>query len=205
MAEITNINIERLKASITLDGRRTIAVRKSDLAKLNLSVGDEADFDELTGRLGKMQLDEGYEAALSMLDRSARTKSEIIKKLISKGYLEQVAEAVAERLEGARLIDDKYIADKLVSSAAHSGKGRYSVKQKLRARGVSEEDAEAALGAITDEQQAESCLEAARKLARKYENADSRVFKMKLSQALARRGFSWDSIESALERLISSQ
>ena len=45
-------------------------------------------------------------------------------------------------------------------------------------------------------------VEAARRLWRKYEDLPEREAKAKLSQALARRGFGWDAIESALDELM---
>lgn len=205
MAEITSIEITRSTCEITLDYRQKIACRKTDPAKLGLNTGDEIETEALRGRLCQIQLNEGYEAALCILDRSAKTRAEICKKLALKGYLPEVAEAVCERLESARLIDDSYIAQKVVTAAVSGGRGRFAVKQKLRARGIADEDAESAMEALTDEEQAESCLKEALRLSKKYAALEKREYKIKLSQALARRGFSWDSIEYAVEKIISDQ
>ena len=50
-------------------------------------------------------------------------------------------------------------------------------------------------------QQAAACREAAAKLWRKYESLPPREGRAKLSQALARRGFGWDAIRSAVDNL----
>jgi len=47
-----------------------------------------------------------------------------------------------------------------------------------------------------------ACLEAARTLHRKYATLPPREARSKLSQALARRGFGWDAIQSAVEQII---
>ena len=51
------------------------------------------------------------------------------------------------------------------------------------------------------QQQAEACQNAAAKLWRRYENLPFREGRAKLSQALARRGFGWDAIRSAVDAL----
>ena len=53
--------------------------------------------------------------------------------------------------------------------------------------------------ALDDEQQRTAARQAAEKLGRKYRDLPPREARAKLSQALARRGFSWDVISSALE------
>jgi regulatory protein len=79
--------------------------------------------------------------------------------------------------------------------------GLYAFKRKLRAKGICDDDAEEALSAFDDDQQRAAALLAAQKLYRKYEALPEREARAKLSQALARRGFSWDAIESAVEQV----
>ena len=52
---------------------------------------------------------------------------------------------------------------------------------------------------MDDEQQAEAAQKAARSLLRKYEGLPAREGRAKLSQALARRGFSWDAVREAVD------
>ena len=52
-----------------------------------------------------------------------------------------------------------------------------------------------------EEQQASACRDAAAKLWRKYVSLPPREDRAKLSQALARRGFGWDAIRSAVDSL----
>ena len=77
------------------------------------------------------------------------------------------------------------------------------MRRKLRARGIGEEDAEAALNMLDDEQQAQAAQAAARSLLRKYASLPAREGRAKLSQALARRGFGWDSVRASVDALLS--
>ena len=81
--------------------------------------------------------------------------------------------------------------------------GVYAVRRKLRAKGVSDEDAEAALGALDDAQQAEAARRAAQGLVRRYADLPAREGRAKLSQALARRGFAWDAVREAVDAVLA--
>ena len=60
---------------------------------------------------------------------------------------------------------------------------------------------EEALSAFDEEQQRAACLEVAQSLFRRYAELPRREGRAKLSQALARRGFGWDAIESTVDQL----
>ena len=201
MDRITSVESNRFSNRICFDDGSSLNVRKKDIEQFKLAQGVQIDKDAFYQRLCAAQFNDGYEAALNMLDRSAKTEQEIRNKLKLKGYLSEVADAVCERLKGARLIDDGYIAERLTRSMVASGKGCYAVAQKLRARGIGKEESLEALESIDEEEQKQSALAQAKKLLNKYADQEPRARKMKLSQALARRGFSWDSIEYVLDAL----
>ena len=77
-------------------------------------------------------------------------------------------EATLDRLADSGLVDDRRYAERAVEVSAARPVGVYAVRRKLRAKGVAEEDAEAALGALDDEQQAQAAQAAARALLRRY-------------------------------------
>ena len=201
MVKIVSVEKLRSASRVCFDDGASIILRNKDAEGFKLSVGAEIERDALIQRLCAAQFDDAYEAALNILDRSAKTEAEIHKKLVFKGYLDQVADAVCLRLKETRLIDDKYIAQRLSSGMSAAGKGKYAVLQKLRARGIDKADSEEVMDEITDDMQNEAAFCQASKIWRKYAALDKRERKSKLSQALARRGFSWDSIEYAIERL----
>ena len=64
-------------------------------------------------------------------------------------------------------------------------------------------DVSEALEYFDDAQQQNAARQAAEKLYRKYSSLPRRETRAKLSQALARRGFSWDAIQEAVDALIS--
>lgn len=201
MPILTEISIQRSMATLIFDDRSRLTIRKSDLAACPVSVGSELDTDEYAGRVCAHQFKDGFEAALSILDYSARTEREIEKKLLAKGFLPDCVNAVLARLRESRLIDDREIALRAAEFASAGKTGVYALKRKLRARGIRESDVEDALETISEADQLAAASAVAKKLMPRYEGRDPREVRAKLSQALARRGFSWSTIEAALSGL----
>lgn len=203
MSKITVISPERSKYKIILDDGKSITVRKKDMAALSLNEGDETEYEDLVSRLCPIQSADAYESALTLLDSCARTESEMRKKLRMKSYVEPVIDYVVERLTSARLLDDTELARRIAQNAAAGGKGKYAIVRKLRSKGLGRDDIEGAMEEVSEEDQKENCLRECVRLSKKYDPSDRRAYKNKLSQALARRGFSWDSIEYAIGKVIS--
>ena len=201
MAIVTSVRDARGIVEIAADGHTFARVRRVHFAKCPLREGEDVDIDAYIGRVAALQFADGYEAALTSLDYSERTAKEIGDALRRKGYVAPCVDAVVARLVENRLIDDGRYAERLAEIQSKRPVGLYAFRRKLRAKGISDEDAEEALSAFDDAQQQSAALEAARKLYRKYAELPEREGKAKLSQALARRGFGWDAIESAVDQL----
>ena len=203
MAYITDVRELRGQMEISADGSVLLRVRKKHFAKLPVHPGEEIDPEAYMDRLAGIQFPDAYEAALTSLDFSARTAREIGQTLRRKGFVQPAIDAVLARLTESRLIDDKRYAERLAETTVRKPVGIYAMKRKLKAKGISDEDAESALGAFDEAQQLQAARIAASKLARKYEDLPAREARAKLSQALARRGFSWDVAKEAVEAVFS--
>lgn len=202
MSVITEITPVRYQYNLVWDDSRRLTVRKKDVSKLGLTEGSDIEYDELIERLCPIQSADAYESALTLLDSCARTESEMRKKLRMKHYVEPVIDYVVERLTSAKLLNDSELAHRIAMNAASGGKGKYAIVRKLRSKGIGSEDIEDAMEEVTEEDQRHACLRECRRLSGKYDSADRRAYKNKLSQALMRRGFSWDSIEYAMNRVL---
>ena len=198
MAVISNIEEKRGLIVIEADGQRLCAIKRAFFKQLPLQIGDAIDEDQYLDRLAQLQLNPCYEAALTILDFSMRATGEMRKKLKLKGFLEPAIDATIARLLESRLLNDDDYAERVVEQAQRKPVGRYALKRKLRAKGVDEESVEAALEQISDADQVRGAIALAEKLGKKHQDLPKREAKAKLSAALSRRGFSWDSISAAL-------
>lgn len=78
------------------------------------------------------------EAALTLLDASARSSGALIKRLVGKGYNPVVAKDVVERLIQVHLIDDEEYARSVVRSCTTRMMGLNGVVMELRRKDVDE-------------------------------------------------------------------
>lgn len=189
--------------TVMFDDRERLVIRKKDFEKYPLQKDEEVDVEEYMNAVAGFQAPEAYEAALSLLDYSARTENEMKKKLRMKGYIEMVIESVIERLKDARLIDDRQLAERIAENASERGIGAYALKRKLKTRGVSEDDVEYASSLMDEEKEKEGALRECQRLYKKYASLPVREAKAKLSAALSRRGYSWDAVSEAIESVMN--
>ena len=201
MSTVTEVRVFRGVALLSFDDAPPLKVRLKHFKALPLAAGDEVDAEEYAARVAEAQRADAYEAALSSLDLCARTRQELRRSLLARGFVSGAVEATLDRLADSGLVDDRRYAERAVEVSAARPVGVYAVRRKLRAKGVAEEDAEAALVALDDEQQAQAAQAAARSLLRRYAQLPAREGRAKLSQALARRGFSWEAVRAAVDKV----
>lgn len=203
MAIVSEIHENKAMVCIYLDGMRWLNIRAKHFSLLPLRCGDGIDPEQYMDRMAALQAADCYEAALSMLDQAAQTSGDLRLKLQRKGFVPPAAEASVERLLQNGLVDDARYAQRVAQGQLGKAVGAYAVRRKLMAKRLPEEAIEAAMADFSSEQQESACREAAEKLWRKYAALPPREGRAKLSQALARRGFSWDAIRAAVDALAS--
>jgi len=142
------------------------------------------------------------EAALRLLERTRRTRSDLARRLRTRGFDAAVVNATLERLAAVGLVDDVEYASAFLRGHGRRPAGKRRVEQELRARGVSAADIAAAFAAAGAAGEATPDLEGARRAvagaARRYRDLEPRVRRQRLYALLARRGFDRDAIEAAL-------
>lgn len=203
MAIVSELRDVRGLMEISLDGTLWLRVRKKHFALCPLETGEAVDPGEYASRLAALQAADCYESALTMLDQAAQTSGDMRMKLLRKGYVESAVQSAVERLTENGLIDDHRYAQRVAQAQLGKPVGAWAVHRKLLSKRLPEEAVEAVMEDFDGEQQAQACREAAVKLWRKYAALPPRESRAKLSQALARRGFGWDAIRSAVDNLAS--
>ena len=143
------------------------------------------------------------EAALKLLERSRRTRADLVRRLRDRGFAAEVVEPILDRLAGVGLVDDaEYARAFLAERWGRRAAGRRRLEQDLRQRGVGREDIERAFARFEDEPGPADEVRLARRVAaqaeRRYAGVDPRVRRQRLYALLVRRGFDGDVIEQAL-------
>ena len=134
--------------------------------------------------------------ALRMLEKRDYSRGEMIDRLVKKGEAPEDAAAVADRLVELRLLNDENYAAMVVRHYAAKGFGAARIKNELYRRFVPRELWD---GALLDMPDTDGSLDALLRAKLKTSDPDRDELK-KATDALRRRGFSWDEIREAVER-----
>lgn len=186
-------------------GERCI-IKLSDGCELKVSLSIVADFGLYSGKelsneeslrlLSAAQESNCRARALRIIGARAMSRAELEKRLIEKGETPENAEAAVCWLEEIRLLDDGQYAGMLVRHYATKGYGRRKIQSELFRRKVPRELWDAAFDEMPEQDDKIDLL-----LRSKLSENPDRAEIKKATDSLARRGFSWDEIKSALERL----
>ncbi len=141
---------------------------------------------------------------LRLLTARARTRAELAGQLARRGYPDDVAGRVLDRLASAGLIDDAAFAEQWVRSRhRYAGRGRRALAAELRRKGVDDEVAAEALGEVDAAAERVRAEELVRKRLRREDlDGDRTKVARRLVAMLARRGYhqtmAYDVVRTAM-------
>jgi regulatory protein len=144
------------------------------------------------------------EAALKLLERTRRTRRDLERRLKEKDFDAATIAATLDRLAEVGLVDDVEFARAwLAGRWGRKPSGWRRLVQELRAKGISEEDAERARELLSERGSAPDEVGSAAKLVaqarKRYARLEPQAQRQRLYALLARRGYDSDVIRRALE------
>ncbi len=143
------------------------------------------------------------EAALKLIERMCRTRSDLTKRLRDKGYVAPVVDEILDRLTAVGLVDDvEYARAFLRGRWGRRAAGWRRLEQDLRGRGIAADDIDRARAALEQEfgdvDETASARRVIEQAERRYARLDPRLRRQRLYALLQRRGFDGDVIRKAL-------
>ena len=187
---------ERLKGrySIYVDEKYAFSLSADALLDARLYSGHELDAAELKAYKKLSADDKAWGLALAYVARRMRSRWEITDYFRRKEYDEALAEQLLVRLENLRLIDDVAFAEAWVRNRRLlKSVSKRRLTQELRQKRVADDIVERVLASDeTDERTVLQELIIKKRRQTKYHDP------LKLMQYLARQGFGYDDIKSAL-------
>ena len=127
---------------------------------------------------------------LRRLSAAPRTRSELRTDLLRRGVPEDVADRVLDRFTEVGLIDDSAYAQLWVDSRQRTrGSARGVLRQELRSKGVSEDDAAVALEGIDDDAERARAVQLVQVKMRSMQRLEPKVRARRLVSMLMRRGY----------------
>ena len=137
------------------------------------------------------------EKAVNLLSYRAHSRKELSDKLKHKtGCKDAELEEVLDRLEELGFLNDRTYASSVVRSCARKGYGAQRALSELARRGIPKELREEALA---DMPETDGTLE--QLIRGRLRNPANRDEVRKVSAAMIRRGYTWDEIRHAIERV----
>lgn len=138
---------------------------------------------------------------LRLLGLRARSTAELVERLRSAGFVEEIIAAVLSELESARLVDDEEFARSWVASRqASGGAGRRKLRWELRRKGISEDLIRQVVDQeIDDDAELQLATELAQRRLRGLPAEEKTL--ARLRRALVGRGFGFDTVDTVLRRI----
>lgn len=181
--------------SIFEDGS-TLTVTIALIADYSLFSGRELDAEEYGALKASVASAAAKSRALRILGKRSMSRREISDRLVRKGESEETAAETADWLERIGAVNDADFAALIVKHYAHRGYGSARIRDELYRRGIPRELWEDALLQLPASDDSVNALLSAKLAGRKPDRAALK----KATDALYRRGYSWDEIKSAVER-----
>ena len=200
MKKITALVVQQRnpnRVNIYLDGEYAFGVARIVAAWLR--VGLELDEKKIEQLQAEDARERALQQAMLFLSYRARSESEIRQNLRKHEIPESVIDLTLERLRQDGLANDNEFAQTWVENrSTFRPRSRRMLAMELRQKGLDDESMDSALKNVDDEPLA---YEAAKKRANRFEDLEWSEFRKKLSEFLARRGFSYVVIAPVVSRI----
>ncbi len=208
MGSITEISVQKKnknRCNIYIDNIFAFGVSNELIYKENLKLGMIIDEEKLKKIAYEENLINCKETALKIIERSYKTKKEMTKRLLEKGYnLEEINETL-KFLEEYNFINDESYAKAFIKDKTKT-QGKQKIKYALKNKGVSEEIIEEELSNVDMEKEKENAKILALKkynVLIKREN-DKYKIKEKIIRFLISRGYNYEVAKDAVKEMLES-
>jgi len=200
MKKITAIEVQKRtpnRVNIHLDGEFAFGLAR--IVAAWLKVGQELSEEKLEQLQAEDARERAFQQAMLFLSYRARSESEIRQNLRKHEIPEPVIEHTLERLKRDGLANDNQFAHTWVENrSTFRPRSRRMMAMELRQKGIDDEAVSSAVESVDDEALA---YEAAQKRAPRFKDLEWNEFRRKLSDFLARRGFSYSVIAPVVTRI----
>jgi regulatory protein len=173
------------------------------ITAVNLKVGVLLSDEEIARLRTADAVERARGRALNYLSYRPRSEWEVREYLQKREFSSSVIDTVVNALSEVNLIDDDAFAQYwLENRARFRPKGKRVLSQELRQKGVASHQIDIALELYDEEEAAQRVFE---EQARRLTSLPPDVFRRRLTERMARRGFSYDMIRELLDDHDSSQ
>ena len=189
------------KLRVRFDSGESLLMLPAAIAELGLYAGMElpdAAMDSIREACGAAS---AKERAVRIVSAASVTKKELRHRLVQKGETEEHADEAVKWLSELHLLDDRQTAAQIVRNGAARGYGAARIRQMLYEKRVPRELWDEALEQLPSQDDAIDTF-----LQRRFRGkTPDRAEIKRATDALLRRGHSWEDIRRALSRYTSEE
>lgn len=200
MKKITALEVQKRnpnRVNIHLDGEFAFGLARIVAAWLR--IGQELSEEKIEQLQAEDARERAFQQAMLFLSYRARSESEIRQNLRKHEIPDAVIEQTLERLRQDGLANDDQFARAWVENrSTFRPRSRRLMAMELRQKGLKDEAVSAAVADVDD---AALAYEAAQKKVARYKDLEWNEFRKKLSDFLARRGFSYSVLAPVVTRI----
>ena len=206
MRKITALRVERSRrkrVNIFLDGKFAFSLEAEEVLKEGLEFGQELSSSQIEAMARSDHFCRCLSAAIHYLSYRPRSEFELRERFQRRGFDGESVEAVIAKLKEQGLVDDMVFAQFWKDNReSFSPRSQWLTKLELRRKGVASDIIDQVVDAIDD---TDSAYRAALSKVRSLPLSDYQNFRHRLGAYLKRRGFSYEVINHAMERLWQDQ
>lgn len=187
------------RLNISLDG--TYAFSLDCMSAAWLKLGQNLSASEIENLKARDEIEVAFNRASHFLSFRARSETEMLDYLSNKGFSDFVSETVINRLKEERLLGDhRFAQDWIDNRVSFRPRSQLQLRHELRHKGLQEDLIDDALQKA-DLDDITLAYAAGKKLIKRYANLAWQDFRRKMGAALARRGFSYETVHTVTKQL----
>lgn len=195
----------RDRFNIYVDGEWVAGVHAEVVAVAGLRVGQAVTVTELQDLMRAEELRRVRDSALHFLGYRARSRVELQRRLLQKGYDAELVEETLAALDRNGLINDAEFSQSWVRARTGSKPmGSNRLAAELRQKGIDRELIDEALQVVDQDVEMDLALAVGRKKIEQLRDEDFRTARRKLGAVLMRRGFTSEVCVKVLDILLRS-
>lgn len=204
MPKITKLERQKHKnsrVSVFVDGEYSFSLTDETVVEYGIFVGADINNFPLEEICKKDRYKQALSSAFMTLSRSAKSEKQLRDALLKKEFESFCVDAVIERLKELNYIDDLRFTKSFVENSSSSGIN--AIRFKLKNKGISDEIINSVLENVKDDDQIVRAVEIIKKQLPRYSKYETFEQKRKLNDFLYRKGYQWDVIKSAIDKVFS--
>lgn len=195
---ITAQKRDKKRVNIFFDGEFAFGI--SRIVAAWLQVGQNLTDEQISKLISEDQDEVAYQRAIKLITYRDRSIAEIRQSLHQNQIPEEIIENVINRLGENGLLDDKRFANLWIENRNEfRPRSHRMLTLELRKKGISEDIISQVLENTTADE--ELAHKAAQKQIRRYMTLEWQDFRRKLGSFLARRGFSYETVDLTVHQI----